>query len=79
VVRLSRQREQGEFTIADYRDQAGIGRNLAIEVLEYFDRLGLTRREGDARAVRCLDENLAAAMKEPNWRPVRFTGREERV
>ena len=27
----------------------------------------------------CLDENLAAAMKDPNWRAVRFTGREERV
>lgn len=79
VVRLSRERERGEFTIADYRDQAGIGRNLAIEVLEYFDRLGLTQREGDARAIRCLDENLAAAMKEPNWRPDRFTVGDERV
>jgi selenocysteine-specific elongation factor len=31
------------------RATAGIGRNLAIDVLEFFDRSGLTRRRGDAR------------------------------
>ena len=32
-----------------FRDRAGMGRNLAIEVLEFFDRAGLTRREGNVR------------------------------
>jgi selenocysteine-specific elongation factor len=33
---------------AAFRDRAGIGRNVTIEVLEYFDRIKLTRRVGDA-------------------------------
>ena len=37
------------FTVQQYRDIAGIGRNLCIEILEYFDRLGITRRIGDHR------------------------------
>ena len=35
-------------TAAAFRDRAGIGRNVAIEVLEYFDRVKFTRRVGDA-------------------------------
>ena len=41
---------EGPFTARQFRDAAGIGRNAAIEVLEYFDGKGLTRRTGDARA-----------------------------
>lgn len=40
------------FTVAAYRDRAGIGRNLAIEVLEYFDRTGLTERLDTVRRLR---------------------------
>ena len=32
-----------------FRDRAGMGRNLAIEMLEFFDRAGLSRREGNVR------------------------------
>ena len=39
------------FTVRMFSDRAGIGRNLATQVLEYFDRTGLTRRIGDARQV----------------------------
>ena len=39
------------FTAAQFRDATGIGRNLAIDVLEYFDRRGITRRFGDKRRV----------------------------
>jgi selenocysteine-specific elongation factor len=41
----------GRFTAADFRDRSGLGRNAVIELLEYFDRTGLTRREGDSRLV----------------------------
>ncbi|MBX3706825.1 MAG: selenocysteine-specific translation elongation factor [Pseudomonadales bacterium] len=41
----------GPFTANAYRDATGIGRNLAIELLEYFDRRGFTRRNGDTRTV----------------------------
>ncbi len=40
------------LTAAAFRDRAGIGRNLTIEVLEYFDRIKLTRRVGDAHIIR---------------------------
>ncbi|MGE5269249.1 MAG: SelB C-terminal domain-containing protein, partial [Thiohalocapsa sp.] len=39
------------FTAAAFKDRSGIGRNLAIEVLEYLDKIGMTRRVGDARIV----------------------------
>ena len=42
---------QGSVTAAKLRDRAGIGRGLAIEVLEYFDRIKFTRRVGDQRQV----------------------------
>jgi selenocysteine-specific elongation factor len=42
---------EGRFTAAEFKDRSGIGRNLTIEVLEYLDRIGVTRREGDARTV----------------------------
>jgi selenocysteine-specific elongation factor len=42
---------QGPFTAREYRDAAGIGRNIAIDVLEYFDARGFTRRSGDTRTV----------------------------
>ena len=40
------------FTVQTFRDACGIGRNLAIEILEYFDRKGLTRRDGNVRFLR---------------------------
>lgn len=49
---LTRAGPQRPFTVADFRDRAVIGRNLAIEILEYFDRLGYTQRSADGRAVR---------------------------
>jgi selenocysteine-specific elongation factor len=42
---------QGRITAAQFRDRAGVGRNVAIELLEYFDRVKFTRRIGDAHTV----------------------------
>ena len=39
------------FTVREFRDAAGVGRNVVIEVLEHFDAKGFTRRQGDARRV----------------------------
>ncbi len=39
------------FTAAEFRDRAGSGRNVGIQILEHFDRRGLTLRKGDARRV----------------------------
>jgi selenocysteine-specific elongation factor len=43
--------EEGTFTAAAFKDRSGVGRNLTIEILEYLDRVGITRRVGDARVV----------------------------
>ncbi|MGC1443189.1 MAG: selenocysteine-specific translation elongation factor [Burkholderiaceae bacterium] len=39
------------FDARAYRDASGIGRNLTIELLEYFDTRQLTRRVGDKRVI----------------------------
>ena len=41
----------GFFGAADFRDRLDNGRKVAIQILEYFDRHGLTRRDGDLRRV----------------------------
>jgi selenocysteine-specific elongation factor len=41
----------GAFTAAAFKDRSGVGRNLTIEILEYLDRIRVTRRVGDARVV----------------------------
>jgi selenocysteine-specific elongation factor len=48
---LARESPEGIFDARAFRDASGIGRNVAIQVLEFFDGLGLTRREGDARRI----------------------------
>ncbi len=42
----------GQFTAAQFRDRCGLGRSLAIEILECLDRIGITQRIGDARKMR---------------------------
>jgi selenocysteine-specific elongation factor len=39
------------FSAREFRDATQIGRNLVIDVLEYFDRCGFTRRYGDLRRI----------------------------
>ncbi|MBL8362945.1 MAG: selenocysteine-specific translation elongation factor [Rubrivivax sp.] len=45
-------REEGMVTAARFRDETKLGRKRAIQILEYFDRVGLTRRVGDEHRVR---------------------------
>jgi selenocysteine-specific elongation factor len=40
------------FTAGQFRDATGIGRNFIIQLLEFFDRIGVTRRFGEARKMR---------------------------
>lgn len=48
---LAAETDDGTFDAAAYRNRSGIGRNVTIEVLEFFDSTGFTRRDGDARKV----------------------------
>ena len=42
----------GFASAALFRDRIGTGRKLAIQILEFFDRVGFTRRVGDSHVVR---------------------------
>ncbi|HEJ7010305.1 TPA: SelB C-terminal domain-containing protein, partial [Serratia marcescens] len=44
--------ERGGANAADFRDRLGVGRKLAIQVLEFFDRSGFTRRKGNEHLLR---------------------------
>ncbi len=47
--------QQGAAHVASFRDQLGIGRKLAVLILEFFDRIGYTRRVRDDHVVRRAD------------------------
>ncbi|HEX4741544.1 MAG TPA: selenocysteine-specific translation elongation factor [Caulobacteraceae bacterium] len=42
---------EGSFTAAQFRDQLDNGRKVAIQILEFFDRHGVTQRTGDLRRI----------------------------
>jgi selenocysteine-specific elongation factor len=44
--------EHGAVNAAHYRDAVGLGRKRAIQILEFFDRVGFTRRVQDAHVLR---------------------------
>ena len=47
----------GRMTLPQFRDEIGVGRELALMVLEYFDRTGVTRRDG-------TDDNYRTLLRE---------------
>jgi selenocysteine-specific elongation factor len=51
IVDLSGSLTNGEFTAAQFRDRVNNGRKVAIQILEFFDRHGVTLRRGDLRRV----------------------------
>ena len=44
--------EHGAVEAARFRDAIGVGRKRAIQILEFFDRVGYTRRTRNARVLR---------------------------
>ena len=57
-VLLKLARENPQIQVTTFRDALGLGRKRSIQYLEYFDRLGLTRRLGEGRQIR-YDNALA--------------------
>jgi selenocysteine-specific elongation factor len=51
ACQLADESSDGRFTAALFKDRSGVGRNLSIQILEYLDKMGATRRVGDARIV----------------------------
>ncbi|MGF6213100.1 selenocysteine-specific translation elongation factor [Comamonas sp. 4034] len=52
VADLALQAERGAVEAAAFRDATGLGRKRAIQILEFFDRVGYTRRVRDAHMLR---------------------------
>ena len=46
---------EGEASVALFRDRIGSGRKLAVEILEFFNRVGFTRRIQDRHLIRQPD------------------------
>ncbi|GFE80545.1 selenocysteine-specific translation factor [Steroidobacter agaridevorans] len=73
---LAREVGSRGFTAAQYRDATGIGRNQVIRILEFFDSIGVTRRDGDRRKVRpdyFLIVGTAPPYRRPLDKPARST------
>jgi len=51
VFRLARNSESDSFSAAQFRDESGIGRRPSIDILEFFDASGITRRQHDVRVL----------------------------
>lgn len=43
--------EKGSLSVGEFRDLTGSSRKFVVPLLEYFDRIGLTRRVGDVRVL----------------------------
>jgi selenocysteine-specific elongation factor len=51
AVDLANNAANGQFTAAQFRDRLDNGRKVAIQVLEFLDRHGVTLRRGDLRRI----------------------------
>lgn len=60
---LAADSEAKTFTTIAFKDRAGCGRNVAIQILEYFDRHGLTIRSDEKR--RIAKDPVAALARRP--------------
>ncbi|MGE0627758.1 MAG: selenocysteine-specific translation elongation factor [Hyphomicrobiaceae bacterium] len=49
--RAAGETKDGLIGVAEFRDAAGIGRNMSVEIVEYFDKLHFTERRGDRRRI----------------------------
>ncbi len=72
VAELAELAEDGLFPAAALRDRLGGGRKAAIQMLEHFDRLGITLRRAD---LRLIDPRRLAAYREQIGRDASPVGR----
>ena len=54
LAQLAREiaQREGEISAASFRDATDLGRKRAIQILEFFDRIGFLRRVGDLHLIR---------------------------
>jgi selenocysteine-specific elongation factor len=51
AAELAAKSANGQFSAAEFRDRLDNGRKVAIQILEFFDRHGVTLRRGDFRRI----------------------------
>jgi selenocysteine-specific elongation factor len=51
IADLTETKSSGAFTAAQFRDRVDNGRKVAIQILDFFDRHGVTLRRGDLRRI----------------------------
>lgn len=61
TILLEMERQTGVIQAANFRDHIQLGRKRSIQLLEHFDRIGLTRRFGNERKIR-PDSSLASEL-----------------
>ncbi|HSI47394.1 MAG TPA: selenocysteine-specific translation elongation factor [Ideonella sp.] len=64
LAELAQQSPRGEVEAHAFRDATGLGRKRAIQILEYFDRIGMTRRVRDAHVLRA-EANATPLLQSP--------------
>ena len=52
IKQMAAENAKGEVTLAKFRDRIGMGRRYAVKLLEFYDRIGLTRFIGAAHRLR---------------------------
>ncbi len=66
--------KDGQFTVIGFRDRLDNGRKVAIQILEYFDRQGLTMRRSDIRRINPHKRELFSRSTLPLGTPPREGG-----
>ena len=76
VVDLSQTQPLGQFTASQFRDRVDNGRKVAIQILEFFDRHGVTLRRGDLRRINRHRLDLFRRLAEGELHEPNNSGRE---
>jgi selenocysteine-specific elongation factor len=81
VADVAAHAEGGAFTAAQFRDRLENGRKVAIQILEFFDRHGITLKRDDLRRVNThrldLFGRLVHSSDETNGRESSLVGRSD--
>ena len=76
IFDLSRTQPLGQFAAAQFRDRVDNGRKVAIQILEFFDRHGVTLRRGDLRRINKYRLNLFRGSTADEPRDIKDSGGE---
>lgn len=68
---LAAAQPDGQFSAAQFRDRVGSGRKVAIQILEFLDRHGVTFRRGDLRRINQRRLDLFRQGSEPPSPPAK--------